>query len=266
MLSPRQSSDFSVFNGISELIAVFVWACYRFLPWVTCIQYTPLIPMFLNIYLLRLVVLSGIMVSMLAIGPKVRGLEPVRGWGIFKGDNSPNRASFGEEVKPSDPCRKIFRHVKNPSKYKHILRKAKFVISFGSSTYVPTKWLFVGFPESSGGRMSFRCRYHCATLLHANISPRGWTMCPFVAAVHRRILNTSTWSSSCTARYSDCSFPLRHSQSFIQIFQLPCELHAHSILSSILIIPLSQVHCITEIQISLFVFFISVLGIWHGNI
>jgi hypothetical protein len=49
-----------------------------------------------------------IMVSVLAIGRKVCGFKPGQGQGT-KACSTP---SFGGEVKPSAPCRIIFRHVK----------------------------------------------------------------------------------------------------------------------------------------------------------
>jgi hypothetical protein len=52
--------------------------------------------------------------NVLATGPKVRGFKPGRGQWIFKGDKIRSTTSFGGEVKPSLPCRKILRHVKDP--------------------------------------------------------------------------------------------------------------------------------------------------------
>jgi hypothetical protein len=51
--------------------------------------------------------LSGVVVSVLATGPKGRGR-----W-IFKGDKIRSPSSFGWEVKPEVSCRKILQHVKN---------------------------------------------------------------------------------------------------------------------------------------------------------
>jgi hypothetical protein len=45
------------------------------------------------------------MVSVLDIEPKVCGFKPCRGQWIFKGDNIPQHAFIGREVKPSAPCR-----------------------------------------------------------------------------------------------------------------------------------------------------------------
>jgi hypothetical protein len=54
------------------------------------------------------------MVSVLPIEPKVYGFKPGRGRWTFKSHKNPQHApSFGEEVKPSAPCRKILRHVTN---------------------------------------------------------------------------------------------------------------------------------------------------------
>jgi hypothetical protein len=61
------------------------------------------------------VVILGLVVSVLAIGPKVRGFWPGPGIWIFKGDKNP-QPSFGGEVKPSAQCRKVLRHLKKPIK------------------------------------------------------------------------------------------------------------------------------------------------------
>jgi hypothetical protein len=60
----------------------------------------------------RTVVLGGVVVVVLATGPNVRGFEPGRGQYIFKGIRS--TSSYGGEVKPSNPCCNIVRHVKEP--------------------------------------------------------------------------------------------------------------------------------------------------------
>jgi hypothetical protein len=54
-------------------------------------------------------------VSVFATGPKGRGFKPGRVDEFFKGDNNP--PSFGWEVKPEVPYRKILRHVKDPLTY-----------------------------------------------------------------------------------------------------------------------------------------------------
>jgi hypothetical protein len=56
--------------------------------------------------------LGGLVVSVLAIQPKVRGFKPCRERWTFNGDKNPKHYLFGGEVKPSAPCRKILRHVK----------------------------------------------------------------------------------------------------------------------------------------------------------
>jgi hypothetical protein len=55
--------------------------------------------------------LGGVIVSVLASGPKVRGLKPRLGDGLrtMKFRSTP---FFGEEVKPEAPCRKVLRQVK----------------------------------------------------------------------------------------------------------------------------------------------------------
>jgi hypothetical protein len=57
--------------------------------------------------------LSGVMVSVFAIGPKVCGFKPGRGDGFLRAIKMHITPSFGGEEKPSAPSRKILRHVKN---------------------------------------------------------------------------------------------------------------------------------------------------------
>jgi hypothetical protein len=52
------------------------------------------------------------MVIVLAFGPKVRRFKPGRGYGFLKAIKIRSTHSFGEEVKPSAPCRKILRHAR----------------------------------------------------------------------------------------------------------------------------------------------------------
>jgi hypothetical protein len=61
-----------------------------------------------------LVVLGGVMVIVLAIGTKVRGFKPGQERWIFRAIKI---HSSGGEVKPSAPCHKILRHVKDPLRY-----------------------------------------------------------------------------------------------------------------------------------------------------
>jgi hypothetical protein len=53
--------------------------------------------------------LGGVVVSVLATGPKGCGFEPGKGDGFLKIRSTP---SFGWEVKPMVQYRKILRHVK----------------------------------------------------------------------------------------------------------------------------------------------------------
>jgi hypothetical protein len=51
------------------------------------------------------------MVSLLAIGPKVRAFNPGRGDGFLRAIKI-STPSFGGEVKPETPCRNILRREK----------------------------------------------------------------------------------------------------------------------------------------------------------
>jgi hypothetical protein len=57
--------------------------------------------------------LGGVVASVLAAGPKGRGLKPGSSDGFLRAIKIRSTPSFGWEVKPEAPCRKILRHVKN---------------------------------------------------------------------------------------------------------------------------------------------------------
>jgi hypothetical protein len=61
--------------------------------------------------------LGGVMVSVLATRPKGRGIEPGQGNGLLMAIQIRSTLSFGWEVKPEVPCRKILRHVKDLLRY-----------------------------------------------------------------------------------------------------------------------------------------------------
>jgi hypothetical protein len=60
-----------------------------------------------------LVVLGGLLVIVLAIGPKVCAFKPGRGDGFLRAIEIRSTTSFGEEVKLSAPCCNIL-HIKDP--------------------------------------------------------------------------------------------------------------------------------------------------------
>jgi hypothetical protein len=51
--------------------------------------------------------LGGLVVSVLATGPKVRGFDPTEVDGFLRVIKIRSTTSFGEEVKPSVPCRRF---------------------------------------------------------------------------------------------------------------------------------------------------------------
>jgi hypothetical protein len=61
--------------------------------------------------------LGGVVVSVLATGPKGRGFKPGRGAGVLRAIKIGSTPSFGYEVKPEVPYRKFVRHVKDPLRY-----------------------------------------------------------------------------------------------------------------------------------------------------
>jgi hypothetical protein len=57
--------------------------------------------------------LGGVVVSFLVTGPKGRAFEPGQGDGFLRAIKIRSTPSFGREVKPEAPCRKILLHVKD---------------------------------------------------------------------------------------------------------------------------------------------------------
>jgi hypothetical protein len=57
--------------------------------------------------------LGGVVVSVLATVHKGHGFEPCQGDGFLRAIKIRITPSFGWEVKPEVPCRKILRHVKH---------------------------------------------------------------------------------------------------------------------------------------------------------
>jgi hypothetical protein len=95
----------------------------------------------------RVDVLGHLVVTVLVIGPKVRGIKPGPGRCIFSRVIEIRRTtSFGGEVKPSAPCRKILRHVKDPcgvwEKYFTSKINAKISSSFSLICYYVSLLLF----------------------------------------------------------------------------------------------------------------------------
>jgi hypothetical protein len=61
--------------------------------------------------------LGGVIVSVLAIGPKVRGFKRGRGDGFLRTIEIRSTLSFGGEIRPSVPCRQILWYVKELYEY-----------------------------------------------------------------------------------------------------------------------------------------------------
>jgi hypothetical protein len=67
---------------------------------------------FFPVHAMKAVVLGGLVVGVLATGPKVRGFDPDRGRWIFKGDKNPEHHFLRRGSKAVDPV--DLRHVKEP--------------------------------------------------------------------------------------------------------------------------------------------------------
>ena len=88
---------------------------------------------------------------MLAFGTQVRGFKPGRSPRIFQGEKILSAPSFGGEVKPSVPCRKL-RHVKEPKSDVEVVTFGKILGHFSpivppSATGESWKVLITGPPS-----------------------------------------------------------------------------------------------------------------------
>jgi hypothetical protein len=73
--------------------------------------------------------LGGLVLTSFTLVPRFTGSNPVKDNGFLRATQIRSTPSFGWEVKPEVPCRKILRHV-DPTVIKEILRKAKFSGNF----------------------------------------------------------------------------------------------------------------------------------------
>jgi hypothetical protein len=93
--------------------------------------------------------LGGVVVSVLATGPKVCEFEPGQGDGFLRAIKIRSTPSFGWEVKPEVPCRKILRHVRSLE----VPGDGSTKFSFPSPTLrlAPEMFRVAGPPDSTGG-------------------------------------------------------------------------------------------------------------------
>jgi hypothetical protein len=96
--------------------------------------------------------LRGVVVSVLDTGPNDRGFKAGRGDGFLRAIKIRSTPSFGWEVKPVVPCRKIrfYGMLKIPCGISDTDRQNSH--SFANSSYFPQMSLPVGLPQSSGVR------------------------------------------------------------------------------------------------------------------
>jgi hypothetical protein len=117
--------------------------------------------------------LGGVMVSMLAIGPKVCMFRLDQGSGFLRAIKIHTMPSFGGEVKPEVPCHKILWYVKITCKYeqKCLARpNSSFPSSVPPAFYQITGRIARGLVDESG---IFLCQNHSIMVLDAHISPGG---------------------------------------------------------------------------------------------
>jgi hypothetical protein len=92
-------------------------------------------------------------VSVLATGPKGRGFESGQGDGFLRVIKILSIPSFGWEVKPEVPCRKILRHVKDLLK-SHGDGQTKFSFPSPILLLAPTMSLLTEPPDNTDGCQS----------------------------------------------------------------------------------------------------------------
>jgi hypothetical protein len=75
------------------------------------------------------------------------GLNPAKGDGFLSLITIRRTSSFGGEVKPSAPCRKILRHEKNHFEYEQRYFEGQIHNFLRPFFLLATRWLLVGLPE-----------------------------------------------------------------------------------------------------------------------
>jgi hypothetical protein len=154
--------------------------------------------------------LGGVVVSVLATGPKGRRFKPDRGDGFLRAIKIRSTPSLGWEVKSEVPRRKILRHVKDPLRYFRYWQ-AKFSLL--------RPFLLLA-PDVSAVRTARELWWTSQKLspasiitmaLHVHISPGGWTVLPLVAAVlrhssHPIIINRSIVWYALQVHFNDSKY------------------------------------------------------------
>jgi hypothetical protein len=117
--------------------------------------------------------LGGVVVSVLAAGPKGHRLKPGWGDGFLGAIKICSTPYFGWELKPEVPCRKILRHVKDPLRY----------IRYWEAKFSLLRPFLLLAPDSAGktaielwwmSQELFPASIIITMALHAHISPGGW--------------------------------------------------------------------------------------------
>jgi hypothetical protein len=132
--------------------------------------------------------LGGVMVSVPATGPKVRGFKPGQRDGFLTAIKIRSTPSFGGQVKPRPHVVKFHGMLKNSTSTKRDISYTKYIISFAQIFLICYEMaLLVRLPESILVNESglFPCRDHSIMAVHTHISFGVRTTVPLAAAVQR---------------------------------------------------------------------------------
>jgi hypothetical protein len=125
------------------------------------------------------------------LDPRFAGSNPAKGNGLLRVIKIHSTHSFGGQVKPLAPCRKISWHVKELYKHEEILHRQNSSFPF---PYPPA--LLLNDSASRIARELWWMNQDSTVFLSAYISPGGQTIGPLMATVHRHSLTPSIRSSS----------------------------------------------------------------------
>jgi hypothetical protein len=128
-------------------------------------------------------------VSVLATEPKGRGFKSGRGGGYLMAIKICSTPSFGCEVKLDIPRRKISRHVKDPFEVFQILLGK--ILTPSSIPPTCLRYLLVGLPESSGGRVTSYPHHHHGSYITKGMNnrPVGGRSSETVSLHHNQSIN-----------------------------------------------------------------------------
>jgi hypothetical protein len=151
---------------------------------------------------------GGLVVSVLATGPEVRGFDPDRGWWIFKGDKNPEHHFLRRESKAVAACKRTLR-----ARIELVMPAGKIQRPFLTQvSWLPARWVelvrSVGWSPASSTHMTIETSEKRPPMLR-DWSDKGLILWTHVKSVETKLLkyftstlDTGEWSDSRPSRFA----------------------------------------------------------------